>query len=1795
MLDPDVDPGPSSLLVHASVRRSASPSTSNLLPPPSKRQKTTATTDPVAAHSPTAQGKRAKGRKKLLEHTIDISTTISTSYMPLDPAAVPASRSEKPSPTKDSQADGSIRCICGTHWDDGQMVQCDDCQTWQHTKCYRVDFERLKKDSEALWVCVVCDEAKWSHATLDSEWANRMQKSEEERERLAALAKQVESAAGRGNGHSRRGRGTGRRPNNISLDISSALAGRNIVQESDEETVDEPETWRKVYVSIEHNIGDESSAPHIRSFLQTYGPKSQFVAKSVQRHYGWATPDPKGKGKAIEIGDYDYLDRSMPIIVSDRELRAAEDEAWVTVRAKYSGPLPTQPARSSKSPAPRPSTSNAAATLAPPPPALESVQPATSWSYANVFQRATGQTNPVPKPPNPVLTTTAQSTPQRPGRTSTSPAPDARRGAASPITVRGAKGADDGAPKVQDRVPTQDPYVAQEYSLHASQPIPPRTLIALYPASLSSHASYLKTSSNQYLRLGTPKPHVRMMPPPLPLILDSRVLGGIGRFARSGCWPNSVLRSVVLKGRQDKSLKNHVGDPSEIVFGIFSLRELQEGEEVVLGWQWDDAHRLHRLPRLLLEEARQTLQGTNDETKDFERKYFSKLSFSLQEAFGGCACQDDPTLNGEAPLSGSSPRRRCALKTLSEWVERQKQREIAAKEMAMDKDDSERTEPDDTIPPQAPDPARKVIKPSIAHLSNPVTTPHAVTSHPSLSVPTHTSSPMPQSSSRGALAFITGPAFSPNDPLSRPSAPPESGPRVAIIHPTPQPPLMQPAPPLVAPTPRHSQVSMLWEPTRLPASTPRSSGPVSMAALIHESDTHPLSRPSSRQMSTPRSSNQLKVPVPQHRGATPLSASQELFQLWGRNVTAGALTARSDDTDEDILVRALDITLGPLIGAKRGVRIEDVEHGGLGMAKPVAGYGRVSSSLPKAAKRKRQDVEDGEDGEDGDLPLQKRRKQDVSLPPRLRSKQKRKRHVPRLSNGMDVDGERIATDSYEFTFRVPTSLSAHEMEAPNPDDIRESIMRVLEEQGMSIDVLNEAPSTPPPEASSAHQETRLTEVEASTPVPPIAPRSPTPPTQQPVVLTPKDETPPEVAHEVATENIASREGSPAKMQVDSTPEPPTINEENEMQDEHQVVQTLTKVSSFEQSVTAEPADETARAIPNEVPQSSNRPITPIPMIMPVVDSHRHWHSPAPSSVPEDHVLLPTEEPTVPESRSPTASDIETAPPPESMSPPPAIVVGRRLVTPDSDREQTPVVVAASRDQDNSSELSGDPDDYAENQDDEDERKSEGSEEEEDGSENGNDEEDEESSDFDTKQTFDDSGSLTPAPSPTPLPTSVQALPEVAQPSTPPPHQIALPAFESSLTSSSIVATQAELVQKEDDRALQEPSIASAPPKEAPALSTVPEHVLHQSNTPQSSPGPEDIPPPGSSADQPPSDKPQQTHIRRMTLKDYARKRKLAAVSPLPPSGPVATGYFAKMSSPGPAPAPTATEPVPTEEPVTPLTAALPRRDDATPLRVDLSPFPDPISLKREQSIEPLSLTSSQQAAVSSPTVANPPRPLPVSHPISRQLDTDRSLLPSPFPISSLDRETSPVSVRTVSSPPRHLPTVSSPRATSPADLNAIKMMEDGEIEASTTPSPSRTPAPSFGGSLPTRRSTSPMRSSSFADGKASQAPNQPRSMGPRANGAPSHAFPFNSQPSRSSTNGTPSRPPPPRSDRPPPSGPRALRGLDGRGPPPRHSDRPPDKPARAWDRDRDRSDMDRDRDRDRDHRLWRPRGGYPRG
>jgi hypothetical protein len=40
-------------------------------------------------------------------------------------------------------------------------------------------------------------------------------------------------------------------------------------------------------------------------------------------------------------------------------------------------------------------------------------------------------------------------------------------------------------------------------------------------------------------------------------------------------------------------------DDQMLSFAVFALRDLKQGEEVVLGWEWDDGNAVHALPALI--------------------------------------------------------------------------------------------------------------------------------------------------------------------------------------------------------------------------------------------------------------------------------------------------------------------------------------------------------------------------------------------------------------------------------------------------------------------------------------------------------------------------------------------------------------------------------------------------------------------------------------------------------------------------------------------------------------------------------------------------------------------------------------------------------------------------------------------------------------------------------------------------------------------------------------------------------------------------------------------------------------------------------------------------------------------------------------------------------------------------------------------------------------------------------------------------------------------------------------------
>ncbi|KAF8160301.1 hypothetical protein BJ912DRAFT_327011, partial [Pholiota molesta] len=207
------------------------------------------------------------------------------------------------------------------------------------------------------------------------------------------------------------------------------------------------------------------------------------------------------------------------------------------------------------------------------------------------------------------------------------------------------------------------------YAAYTTRPIPSSSLLTPFPSTITPASSYLREPTNGYAHLGMPKPHVHLLGPPLGVALDARGAGGEGRFVRWGCRPNAVLRPVLCREGRGKRAKfgvryerrkeEEVGDKegedkeemeekekeedeTTLGFAVFALRDLQAGEEVVLGWEWDDGHAVHRLPALL--RAPQMFpRGPSDAAQSpaaltHLRHQLAGILHALASTFTTCAC-----------------------------------------------------------------------------------------------------------------------------------------------------------------------------------------------------------------------------------------------------------------------------------------------------------------------------------------------------------------------------------------------------------------------------------------------------------------------------------------------------------------------------------------------------------------------------------------------------------------------------------------------------------------------------------------------------------------------------------------------------------------------------------------------------------------------------------------------------------------------------------------------------------------------------------------------------------------------------------------------------------------------------------------------------------------------------------------------------------------------------------------------------------------------------------------------------
>ncbi|QRW13757.1 hypothetical protein RhiLY_12756 [Ceratobasidium sp. AG-Ba] len=173
------------------------------------------------------------------------------------------------------------------------------------------------------------------------------------------------------------------------------------------------------------------------------------------------------------------------------------------------------------------------------------------------------------------------------------------------------------------------------YGVLATSPISKGALVLEYRCALSDAHAYMSNKAHQYALLGTGTKYVRLVPAPLDICLDARVMGNEGRFFRCGCWPNAVVRPFIpVEG----AIEDDDEDEAEARFGVFALRDLELGEEIVLGWEWSVEHVVHKLVR---DPQLEPLPEDEDVLNDPDTKRLWDILDLLRSLSLTCACKPD--------------------------------------------------------------------------------------------------------------------------------------------------------------------------------------------------------------------------------------------------------------------------------------------------------------------------------------------------------------------------------------------------------------------------------------------------------------------------------------------------------------------------------------------------------------------------------------------------------------------------------------------------------------------------------------------------------------------------------------------------------------------------------------------------------------------------------------------------------------------------------------------------------------------------------------------------------------------------------------------------------------------------------------------------------------------------------------------------------------------------------------------------------------------------------------------------
>lgn len=171
-----------------------------------------------------------------------------------------------------------------------------------------------------------------------------------------------------------------------------------------------------------------------------------------------------------------------------------------------------------------------------------------------------------------------------------------------------------------------DPSVQK--GIFADIHIPRNRYLMQVTGEASRKSEYKANTGNHYNLLGTPLPRVFFYPS-LDICVDARHTGNDARFVRRSCCPNSEIKSIILPNDNEDQT---------VHMGIYTKDEVDKGEEITIGWNWQKGHIMWKKNKLFRDMDSDHIPDIMDES---EKNVIREILDLIHSEFGKCACEDE--------------------------------------------------------------------------------------------------------------------------------------------------------------------------------------------------------------------------------------------------------------------------------------------------------------------------------------------------------------------------------------------------------------------------------------------------------------------------------------------------------------------------------------------------------------------------------------------------------------------------------------------------------------------------------------------------------------------------------------------------------------------------------------------------------------------------------------------------------------------------------------------------------------------------------------------------------------------------------------------------------------------------------------------------------------------------------------------------------------------------------------------------------------------------------------------------